>query len=51
MNNDLIRDKWSSLGIAFSSKVKLNSNPELTIIETIKSLGREMLKQGIIAGK
>lgn len=37
MNNDLLRDKWSSLGIAFSRAVKLNSNPELTIIETIKS--------------
>jgi len=37
MNNDLLRDKWSSLGIAFSSIVKLNSNPELTIIETIRS--------------
>lgn len=37
MSNDLLRDKWSSLGIAFSSIEKLNSNPELTIIETIKS--------------
>lgn len=37
MSNDLLRDKWSSLGIAFTSTVKLNSNPELTIIETIKS--------------
>ena len=37
MSNDLLRDKWSSLGIAFSTTAKLNSNPELTIIETIKS--------------
>lgn len=37
MSNDLLRDKWSSLGIAFSSTVKLNANPELTIIETITS--------------
>ena len=36
MSNDLLRDKWSSLGIAFTSTVKLNANPELTIIETIK---------------
>jgi hypothetical protein len=37
MSNDLLRDKWSSLGIAFSTTAKLNANPELTIIETIKS--------------
>jgi hypothetical protein len=37
MSNDLIRDSWASLGIAFNAKGKLNANPEETIINTIKS--------------
>ena len=43
MINDLLRDKWSSLGIAFSSTVKLNSNPEFTIIETISICGSDWI--------
>jgi hypothetical protein len=35
--NDPLRDKWASLGIAFSQKTDLVANPEQTIIETIKS--------------
>jgi hypothetical protein len=37
MSSDLIRDSWSSLGIAFHAKGNYNSNPEETIIKTIKS--------------
>ncbi len=37
MSNDLLRDAWSSLGIAFNAKGATNANPEDVIIQTIKS--------------
>jgi hypothetical protein len=37
MSKDLLRDSWASLGIAFNAKGMPNSNPEETIIKTIKS--------------
>jgi len=37
MSSDLLRDRWASLGIAFTQKGMKDANPEEVIIETIKS--------------
>lgn len=37
MNNDILRDQWTSLGIAFNSKNNVVSDPETAIISFLKS--------------
>lgn len=37
MSNDLLRDKWASLGIAFNAPTSIISDPESALIDFLKS--------------